>query len=215
MTSTCVPVCAPPACGARPTSRGRGRRGSRSRPTDVSPDVSVVIVTWNGRRYLDACLQALQAQDGVNAEIVLVDNGSSDGTPVYVRARFPDIRLVPLAENHGFAGGSNVGAREARGEYVAFLNNDTIADPGWLRALRAGVDPASRSLLVTSRVVYMHDPNLVDSAGDGAFRWGGAYKRLHGQSVERAALPQEVFGVCGAACLMPKTVFEELGGFDE
>jgi len=181
----------------------------------VSPDTSIVIVTWNGRQYLDDCLTAAQAQHGADAEIVLVDNGSSDGTPAHVQARFPGVRVVALGANHGFAGGCNIGAREARGAYVAFLNNDTIADPGWLRALRAGVDPASRSLLVTSRVVYMHDPNLVDSAGDGAFRWGGAYKRLHGQSVERAALPQEVFGVCGAACLMPKTVFEELGGFDE
>jgi GT2 family glycosyltransferase len=181
----------------------------------VSPDVSVVIVTWNGRHYLDACLQALQAQDGVNAEVVLVDNGSSDGTSAFVRARFPDVRLVPLEENRGFAGGSNIGAREARGEYVAFLNNDTVADPGWLRALRAGVDAGSRSVLVTSRIVYMHDPSIIDSAGDGAFRWGGAYKRLHGDSVEHAGQPLEVFGVCGAACLMPKAVFDELGGFDE
>ena len=108
----------------------------------------------------------------MNAEIVLVDNGSSDGTPAYVRARFPEVRLVPLDANHGFAGGSNVGAREARGEYVAFLNNDTVADPGWLRALRAGVDAASRSLLVTSRIVYMHDPSVIDSAGDGAVPLG-------------------------------------------
>ena len=181
----------------------------------MSPDVSVVIATWNGRQYLDACLLALQAQQGVNAEIILVDNGSSDGTPAYVRSRFPDVRLVPLGENRGFAGGSNIGAREARGEYVAFLNNDTVADPAWLRALRGGIDSASRSLLVTSRIVYMHDPSVIDSAGDGAFRWGGAYKRLHGDRAENAAQPMEVFGVCGAACLMPKAVFDELGGFDD
>jgi GT2 family glycosyltransferase len=181
----------------------------------VSPDISVVIATWNGRQYLDACLRALAAQDGVDAEVVLVDNGSSDGTPAYVRSRFPDVRLVQLGENRGFAGASNVGAREARGDYLAFLNNDTVADPGWLRALRAGVEPVSRSLLVTSRIVYMHDPSIVDSAGDGVFRWGGAYKRLHGDSAELAGQAMEVFGVCGAACLMPKAVFDELGGFDE
>jgi GT2 family glycosyltransferase len=181
----------------------------------VSPEVSVVIVTWNGRQYLEACLQAVQAQHGVNAEIVLVDNGSSDGTPAYVRARFPEVRLIQLDANRGFAGGSNAGAREARGEYVAFLNNDTVADPGWLRALRAGIDAASSSLLVTSRIVYMHDPSVIDSAGDGAFRWGGAYKRLHGDRAENASQAMEVFGVCGAACLMPKKVFDELGGFDE
>jgi GT2 family glycosyltransferase len=181
----------------------------------VSSDISVVIVTWNGRQYLDACLQAVQAQESVRAEIVLVDNGSSDDTVAYVRGRFPDVRVVALGSNHGFAGGSNAGAREARGEYLAFLNNDTVADAGWLRALRGGIHPPSRSLLVTSRVVYMHDPSVIDSAGDGAFRWGGAYKRLHGDRAEHAAQPVEVFGVCGAACLMPKVVFDELGGFDD
>ena len=78
-----------------------------------------------------------------------------------------------------------------------------------------GIDPPSQSLLVTSRIVYMHDPSVIDSAGDGAFRWGGAYKRLHGDRAENAAQPMEVFGVCGAACLMPKAVFDELGGFDD
>jgi len=181
----------------------------------VSPDVSVVIVTWNGRQYLDACLRAVFAQQGVDAEVVLVDNASSDGTAAYVRARFPDVRLVQLEENRGFAGGNNAGAREARGKYLAFLNNDTVADPGWLRALHAGVDAGSRGLLVTSRIVYMHDPGVIDSAGDGVFRWGGAFKRHHGEPAAAAAQPMEVFGVCGAACLMPKSVFDELGGFDE
>jgi GT2 family glycosyltransferase len=181
----------------------------------VSPEVSVVIVTWNGRQYLDACLRAVQAQQGVDAEIVLVDNASSDGTAAYVRDRFPEVRLVQLEENRGFTGGNNAGAREARGTYLAFLNNDTVADPGWLRALRAGVDAGSRGVLVTSRVVYMHDPGVIDSAGDGVFRWGGAFKRHHGDAAAAAAQPTEVFGVCGAACLMPKAVFDELGGFDE
>lgn len=181
----------------------------------MSPDVSIVIVSWNGRRFLDDCLKAAAAQEGVDAEIVLVDNGSSDGTAAYVRARFPDVRLVALGENRGFAGGNNAGAREARGQYLAFLNNDTVADPGWLRALRGGLDAPSRFLLATSRIVYMHDPSVIDSAGDGAFRWGGAFKRHHGDRADTAARAMEVFGVCGAACLIPKGVFDEIGGFDE
>lgn len=181
----------------------------------MSPDVSVVIVTWNGRRYLDACLRAVEAQEGVRAETILVDNASTDGTVEFVRAHFPHVRVLALEENRGFAGGSNAGAREARGEYVAFLNNDTVADSTWLRSLRAGIELTAGVALTTSRIVYMHDPGIIDSAGDGLFRWGGAFKRYHGEPVELAGAPAEVFGVCGGACLMPKAIFDDLGGFDE
>jgi GT2 family glycosyltransferase len=181
----------------------------------VSVDVSVVIVTWNGRGYLDACLEAVAAQQGVEAETILVDNASTDGTSTYVRERFPWVRLVTLGENRGFAGGNNAGVRAARGRYVALLNNDTVADAGWLRALRAGVDEAAGFALTTSRIVYMHDPQIIDSAGDGMLRWGGAFKRHHGAPAAAAGESQEVFGVCGAACLLPRSVFDELGGFDE
>lgn len=179
------------------------------------PDVSIVIVTWNGREHLDACLTAVAAQDGVAAETILVDNGSTDGTVEHVRTRYPWVRLVPQTENLGFAGGTNAGVREAHGRFVALLNNDTVPDPGWLRALLGGVDDSGPFLLATSLVVYMHDPQLVDSAGDGLLRAGGAFKRHHGERVDAAQDPAEVFGVCGAACLMPRRIFEELRGFDE
>jgi GT2 family glycosyltransferase len=179
------------------------------------PLISVVIVTWNGREYLDACLTAVAAQVGVRTETILVDNASTDGTVAYVRERFPSVRVVALSENRGFAGGNNAGVREARGRFVALLNNDTVPEPTWLQQLARGVDEGSRFALVTSRIVYMHDPGLIDSAGDSLLSTGGAFKRHHGASVDVARESTEVFGVCGAACLMPKTVFDELGGFDE
>lgn len=179
------------------------------------PEVSVVIVTWNGRRFLDDCLQSVAAQRGVTAETILVDNGSTDGTVEYVRQRYPWVRVLALPENVGFAAGNNAGVREARGRLVALLNNDTAADPDWLRALVEGLDEASGTSLVTSRIVYMHAPGTIDSAGDGYLRAGAAYKRLHGAPADAAAESVEVFGVCGAACLMPRRVFDELGGFDE
>jgi hypothetical protein len=177
--------------------------------------VSVVIVTRNGRRYLEACLRAVEAQQGVSAEVILVDNASADGTVEFVRTCFPHVRVIALSENRGFAGGNNAGAREARGNYVAFLNNDTVADSTWLRALRDGVELTSGFALATSRIVYLHDPGVIDSAGDGLFRWGGAFKRYHGEPANLAGTAAEVFGVCGGACLMPKAVFDELGGFDD
>ena len=180
----------------------------------AAPEISVVIVTSNGRQHLEACLRAVAAQDGVSAETILVDNASTDGTVDFVRARFPEVRIVALGENRGFAGGNNAGAREARGDFIAFLNNDTVAEVGWLRALRGGVDVRTGWMLVTSRIVYMHDANVIDSAGDGLFRSGGAFKRYHGQPAHAAGTSGEVFGICGAGCLMPKAVFDELGGFD-
>ena len=181
----------------------------------MMPDVSVVIVTWNGRQYLEACLAAVAAQQGVSAEVVLVDNASTDGTVDYVREHFPAVRVVSLAENRGFAAGNNAGVREARARLIALLNNDTSAEPGWLQALVRGLDERQGFALATSRIVYMHDPQIVDSAGDGLLRSGGAFKRFHGARATSAMQSGEVFGVCGAACLMPKAVFDELGGFDE
>jgi GT2 family glycosyltransferase len=181
----------------------------------MMPDISVIIVTWNGRQYLDACLTAVAAQRGVDAETILVDNGSTDGTADYVRAQYPWVRLVVLPDNRGFTGGNNAGAREARGRFLAFLNNDTEPDQGWLAALRRGVDESQRFMLTTSRIVYMHDPDVIDSAGDGLLRWGGAFKRQHGALAGEALQSGEVFGVCGAAFLIPNTLFAALGGFDE
>ncbi len=179
------------------------------------PDVSVVIVTWNGRRHLDACLRAVAGQSGVRLETILVDNGSADGSADYVREAYPWVRLLALKENLGFAGGNNAGVKVATGRYVALLNNDTVAAPGCMRALLDGLDEQNGIALTTARIVYMHDPTVIDSAGDGMHRAGGAFKYLHGQSVEKALESREVFGVCGAACLMSKRVFDELGGFDE
>ena len=179
------------------------------------PEISIVIVTWNGRRFLEPCLAAVAAQQGVSFETVLVDNASTDGSVEFVRERFPSVRIVQLAQNRGFAGGNNAGASYGSGRFLAFLNNDTIPDRGWLAALRGGIDEHARFTLAASRIVYMHDPAIVDSAGDGMLLWGGAFKRLHGGSVEDALESREVFGVCGAAFLISRGVFDELGGFDE
>jgi GT2 family glycosyltransferase len=155
------------------------------------------------------------AQQGVRYETILVDNGSTDGSADYVRETYPWVRVVELPSNRGFAGGNNAGVEQASGRYVAFLNNDTAAAPNWLRELVGGLDEAAGFALTTSLIVYMHDPGRIDSAGDGVLRWGGAFKRHHGAPTQVAGQSGEVFGVCGAACLMPKAMFEELGGFDE
>jgi GT2 family glycosyltransferase len=105
--------------------------------------VSVVIVTWNGRQHLDICLAAVAAQQGVATETIIVDNGSTDGTAELIRSGYPWVNWSPSREPR-LCRRNNAGAREARGRFVAFLNNDT-SRIGWLRALLAGIDEPAAS----------------------------------------------------------------------
>ncbi len=177
---------------------------------------SIIIVNYNGARWLPRCLAAVSAQDGVDSpEIILVDNASSDGSVALVRGQFPQVRVVALEDNVGFAAANNRGVRAAHGECLAFLNNDTEPGRNWLAALRRGLEQHPWAAMAASRIVLMDDPERLDSAGDGLTRAGGAFKHGHGQPVSAALEPREVFGVCGAACLVRREVFEAVGGFDE
>ena len=182
----------------------------------MHPCASVVILNFNGRRWLPACFDALSAQRGAPPfEIVLVDNGSTDESVAFVRERWPGARVVETGANLGFAGGNNAGAREAAGEWLVFLNNDTAPEPEWLASLAAEAAAHPGFALVTSRLVFMDDPAVVDSAGDGYFRAGGAFKHGYGASADAFGTSREVFGACGAAFMIRRDVFERLGGFDE
>ena len=178
-------------------------------------DVSIIVVNYNGRAWLKRCLGAAVAELTPDSELIVVDNGSTDGSVEFVRKTFPRARTVPLETNLGFAAGNNVGVRVARGRYIAFLNNDAEPQSGWLFTLRQVLETHPHVGLVASRIVFMHDRGVVDSAGDGLTRCGGAFKRSHGQQVQEALEPQEVFGACGAACLIRRDLFDDIGGFDE
>ena len=176
--------------------------------------VRVVVLNWNGLRWLEGCLGALRQQRGCTFEVVVVDNASSDESVAFVRERFPECQVIALETNTGFAAGNNAGAKGATAPYLVFLNNDTEVEPGWLAELVATAERDHRVGLVTSHVVYMDRPDVVDSAGDGYLRCGGGFKRRHGQPAERQAAGHEVFGACGAAFLIRRDLFASLGGFD-
>ncbi len=179
------------------------------------PEVSVVIVTFEGRKWLEPCLSAVLAQAGPSFEVILVDNASTDDSAALVREHFPAVRVLSLERNLGFAGGNNAGAALAAGRFLAFLNNDTVVTPGWLKALWETVAAAARATLATSRIVYLDDPLTIDSAGDSYSRSGAAFKRGHGDAAGCWEDAGEVFAACGAAFMIPRDLFAELGGFDE
>lgn len=182
----------------------------------MPPEISVIVLNYNGRQWLGACLDALAAQAGAPSfETIVVDNASIDRSAEFVAERYPSVRLLRTETNLGFAAGNHVGARAAAGSSLAFLNNDTIAAPDWLARLHASLAKRPAYALATSRIVFMDHPDMVDSAGDGYFRAGGAFKRGHGSATHEYSSSEEVFGACGAACLIRRTVYEALGGFDE
>ena len=176
--------------------------------------VRVIVLNWNGRRWLDPCLDALRRQTFRQFDVLVVDNGSSDGSVDLVRELFPECQILALAGNVGFAAGNNAGAAGAETKYLAFLNNDTEAKPGWLGALVDAAEGDSSVGLVSSRLVFMERPDLVDSSGDGYLRCGGGFKHQHGQPAGETRGVREVFGACGAAFLIRRDLFERLGGFD-
>ncbi|MCX6138972.1 MAG: glycosyltransferase family 2 protein [Ignavibacteriales bacterium] len=120
------------------------------------PPVSIIILNHNGKNFLDACLTGVLAQAYPAFEIILVDNGSSDGSVEFVREKFPAIRVVALESNQGFAGGNNRGVEAARHDLIVLLNNDTRVEEGWLKALVDAVEPddvaAASSLILTDGI---------------------------------------------------------------
>ena len=179
--------------------------------------ISVVIVNWNGKHLLGECLDSLCAQHVDRVEIILVDNGSQDGSADYVRERYPDVRVVSLPENLGFAGGNNAGIRVASGKYIALLNNDTKADPEWIPSLLREVETSHPHVgMWASKILSYDNPDIIDNVGllmypDGLGRGKGRLEKDEGQYDQAG----ESFFPSGCAGLYRRVMLDEIGLFDE
>ena len=171
----------------------------------TGPAVSVLVVNYNGAEHLPGCLDGLARQTlpQHRFEVVLVDNASSDGSVELVRSRFPEVRLVALNYNSGFADGNNIAARHAHGRQLALLNNDTIPDPHWLEELlRTAADHPGAA--VAGKLVFAHDPGVVNSAGLFLLRDGrGADRGFRERDIGQYETERPTFAGCGASLLVP------------
>ncbi len=181
----------------------------------MTPDISIIIVNYNSGGRLQKCLTALAAQTFRDFEIIIVDNDSADGSLGVSPPDGVDTRILKLDDNIGFAGANNRGVEQARGAWVAFLNPDAYAAPGWLEAFIDGrarycdVDAFGSLQLIAS------DPARIDGAGDAYFAAGISYRSHFNHSVQAAPPEGECFAPCAAAAFYRKEVFEQLGGFEE
>jgi GT2 family glycosyltransferase/SAM-dependent methyltransferase len=180
------------------------------------PAVSVVVPNWNGRRWLPACLDGLTAQDVVALEVIVVDNGSGDGSPDYLRAEHPGVRVLELGANTGFAHAANVGLAAARSELVALLNTDVVPAADWLGRMARALQAAPGAAAVACKMLSLEDPEVIYDAGDVLRRDGACEQRgRFTRDDPRWDVPGEVFGACAGAALYRRSAVLAVGGFDE
>lgn len=180
------------------------------------PDVAVLVLNWNGRRWLSACLDALLAQAGPRFQAVLVDNGSADGSQALVRERFPAVHVLELGANLGFGRAYNRAIAVCDAPLVVLLNNDTAVQPGWLAALVAEAEAHPEAAAIGSELAYIDRPDVLNHAGGRVTVLGAGYDvgfgALDGPEYSNAGT---VGCATGAAMLVRRAAFLEAGGFDE
>lgn len=181
-----------------------------------NPPVSVIVLNWNGKRYLKDCFESLSNQTYSNVEVILVDNGSEDDSVKFVRRNFPQIKIVENKKNLGFAKGNNRGIRLAKGKYILILNNDTKVDKNCLQRLIEIIERDNKIGMSAPKILSFDNPQLIDSVGlniyfDGMARGRGRMEIDKGQynRVEEILLPS------GCAALYRKKMLDEIDLFDE
>lgn len=184
-----------------------------SESADPESRLSVIVVSYNGRAYLERCLGSLLA-DGAHHEVIVVDSASTDGSDSYVEGAFPEVRLVRTS-NGGYGHGCNVGARLARGTHLAFLNQDTAVRAGWSEALLLALQRDPSAGLSTARILLLTDPRRANACGNEVHCTGLTLCRGLGAPTDAVGSDAEVSAISGAAFAMSKNLFEALGGFDE
>lgn len=178
--------------------------------------VSVVIPNWNGKRFLSGCLDSLAKQTYDKVEVIVIDNGSVDGSVEFLQDNYPQIHLIRFEKNTGFSVAVNAGIRAADSEFVALLNNDTVVEPDWLsemiRAMRGHDEIGSTGC----KMLAYDDKALLDGAGDG-YRRGGLPGRIGHRERDRGQFDTEryILGACGGAALYRRSMLNEIGLFDE
>jgi len=175
---------------------------------------TVVIPNYNGINYLENCLASL-FKGSVIPHVIVVDNGSADGSREMVEERYPRVKLIAFDENTGFCKAVNTGIKAACTEYVMLLNNDTVVDEQMIKKLENALDTHKEAFSVAAKMIHLYEPDKLDGAGDFYSALGWAYARGKDKPADCYNQPGTVFSACAGAALYRREVFEEIGYFDE
>jgi hypothetical protein len=179
------------------------------------PEISVIVLNWNGKHFLEDCLGSLRRQTFRDFETILVDNGSSDGSVEFAHGKFPEVRILALPDNVGFAGGNIAGYEQSTGNLILLLNNDTEAHPKWLEEIRNASLTYPQAGSFASKMMYFHDRNRVENCGFDVGIEGATVDLGRGQSDgPQWSQPREVFGGCAGAAAYRRTMLEDVGFLD-
>ena len=174
-----------------------------------------IIPNFNGKHFLRPCIDALLSQAPSPPDIIVVDNGSSDGSSDFIKVNYPGVRLISMDRNAGFGAAVNRGIRDSAHEFIALVNNDATVRPGWLAALEKSLD-GNPAAAAAPKVIFDDGRNIFDSAGDCVTPYGFVYKRGHFQpDTGQYDRPEEVFSVSAVATLFRRSLFNTIGLFDE
>ena len=177
--------------------------------------VTIVIPNYNGKHFMEPCLSSLSKQTYKNFHILVVDNASSDGSIEYMEENYPDIELIKLQKNYGFSKAVNIGIQHSRTPYVILLNNDTTVDTRYVEEMVKAIEKSPKIFSVSSKMIQMYHPELIDSAGDLYTLLGWGVCRGCGRPVSNYTKYDEIFTACAGAAIYRRSVFDEIGYFDE
>ena len=163
--------------------------------------VTIIIPNYNGCHFMKPCLASLKEQTFQDYRILVVDNASTDGSVQYVREHYPEIEVIALDQNYGFSKAVNMGIRHSRTPYVILLNNDTTADPNYIEEMVKSIERSPRIFSVSSKMIQMYHPELIDSAGDLYTLTGWGVCRGVGRPVSNYTVNDEVFSACAGKFL--------------
>lgn len=164
---------------------------------------------------MEPCLASLKEQTCQDFRILVVDNASEDGSIPYMKKHYPEIDVIALDKNYGFSKAVNVGIRHAHTPYVILLNNDTTVDRRYVEEMLKAISRSPRIFSVSSKMIQMYHPELIDSAGDLYTVIGWGVCRGAGRPVENYTKPDKIFTACAGAAIYRRSAFGKIGYFDE